>query len=116
MPEHWIPFVPVHVPGDNRETQLQRAAMPRLIEGDPNPPVRIRPRTTLLREGLDRAAGRILCAARRRGAARRHAGDGGISAHALARRARAVWLAAHRETGRGEGSSGLAFDLIVPTA
>jgi hypothetical protein len=25
-----------------------------------------------------------------------------------------VWLAARRETGRGEDSSGLAFDQIVP--
>ena len=26
-----------------------------------------------------------------------------------------VWLSAHRQTGRGEGSSGLAFDLLVNT-
>ena len=25
VPEHWIPFIPVHVAGDNREMQLQRA-------------------------------------------------------------------------------------------
>ena len=31
--EHWIPFIPVHVEDDNREIQLQRAAMPRLLEG-----------------------------------------------------------------------------------
>ncbi|HEU5322327.1 MAG TPA: hypothetical protein VFX28_16095, partial [Methylomirabilota bacterium] len=53
VPEHWIPFVPVHVPGDNREIQLQRAAMPRLLEGDPEPARRVRPRTALLRAGLD---------------------------------------------------------------
>ena len=28
----------------------------------------------------------------------------------------ALWLAARRETGTGEASSGLAFDQIVPTA
>ena len=39
VPENWIPMIPVHVPGDNRETQLQRAAMLRIIEGDPNVPV-----------------------------------------------------------------------------
>ena len=39
VPENWIPFVPVHVEGDNREIQLQRGAMPRLLEGDPDPPV-----------------------------------------------------------------------------
>ena len=26
VPEEWIPFIPVHLDGDNRETQLQRAA------------------------------------------------------------------------------------------
>jgi hypothetical protein len=26
VPENWIPFVPVHVDGDNREVQLQRSA------------------------------------------------------------------------------------------
>jgi hypothetical protein len=40
------------VPGDVREIQLQRAAMLRLLEGDPDPQP-IRPRTSLLREGLD---------------------------------------------------------------
>lgn len=28
--EQWIPFVPVHIENDNREIQIQRAAMPRL--------------------------------------------------------------------------------------
>src|SRR5207237_9861695 len=55
VPENWIPFVPVHVDGSNREIQLQRAAMPRIIEGDPNPPVKVQPRTLLLREGLAHA-------------------------------------------------------------
>lgn len=54
VPENWIPFVPVHVPGSNREIQLQRAAIPRILEGDPDPPTKVRPRTSLLREGLDR--------------------------------------------------------------
>ncbi|MFI7154459.1 hypothetical protein ACIBO2_56915 [Nonomuraea sp. NPDC050022] len=27
VPEHWIPFIPVHVPGDNRSVQLQRAPL-----------------------------------------------------------------------------------------
>ena len=53
VPEHWIPFIPVHVPNDNRETQLQRAALPRVLEGDPDPAKKIRPRTILLREGLE---------------------------------------------------------------
>jgi hypothetical protein len=54
VPENWIPLIPVHVDGDNREIQLQRAAMPRVLEGDPDPPAKVAPRTVLLREGLDR--------------------------------------------------------------
>jgi hypothetical protein len=54
VPENWIPLIPVHVDGDNREIQLQRAAMPRVLEGDPDPPAKVAPRTVLLRQGLDR--------------------------------------------------------------
>src|SRR5205085_5322233 len=53
VPENWIPFIPVHVKDDNREIQLQRAAMPRILEGDSNRPAKVRPRTLLLREGLE---------------------------------------------------------------
>jgi hypothetical protein len=113
VPENWIPFVPMHVPGSNREIQLQRGAMPRLLGGDANPPVRIRPRTSLLRVGLDahppasyfvheeevpRAGARVSHAFQR----------------TRWRNGRAVvWLAAHKTVGRGEGSSGLAFDSLV---
>ncbi len=113
VPENWIPFTPVHVPGSNREIQLQRAALPRIIEGDPNPPERVRPLTTLLRVGLDatppepyfvheeevpRAGARVSQAYQRT-----RWRDGRV----------VVWLAAHKTTGRGEGSSGLAFDRLV---
>jgi len=33
VPENWIPFIPVHVPGSNREIQLQRGAMRRVLGG-----------------------------------------------------------------------------------
>jgi hypothetical protein len=113
VPENWIPFIPVHVPGDNREIQLQRAAMPRIIEGAPAPPPKVQPRTALLREGLDalppstyflheeevpRAGVRVTQSFQR----------------TRWRDGRAwVWLGARKQTGRGEGSSGLAFDRIV---
>jgi len=109
VPEHWIPFVPVHVPGSVRETQLQRAALPRLIEGLPIQ--KVRPRTSLAREGLDAGepyfvheeevprAGTIL-----RQQFQRTRWRGGRAV---------VWLGVTRETGRGEGSSGLAFDQLV---
>jgi hypothetical protein len=53
IPENWIPFIPVRV--DNpfgRDTNLRRAALPRLVPG--LAPSRIRPRTELLKEGLGR--------------------------------------------------------------
>jgi hypothetical protein len=113
VPENWIPFVPVHVPGSNREIQLQRAAMPRILEGDPDPPAKVRPRTSLLREGLDRTpaepyfvheeevprAGVRVAQAYQRTRWR----DGRV----------VLWFGAHKSTGRGEGSSGLAFDRLV---
>lgn len=114
VPEQWIPFVPVHVEGSNREIQLQRAALPRLLEGDLRPPRKVRPRTSLLRVGLDatppapyflheeevpRAGTSVSLAFRRTRWA-----DGRV----------VVWLGARRSTGRGEGSSGIAFDSIVP--
>jgi hypothetical protein len=38
--ENWIPFIPVHLPDDNREIQLQRASMPRLRRAAALLPVR----------------------------------------------------------------------------
>ncbi|CAE6794478.1 hypothetical protein [Nitrospira defluvii] len=114
VPENWIPFIPVHVPGDNRATQLQRAAMPRLLDGDPNPiPDKVRPRTMLLRDGLEATpkaafflheeevprAGAVVSQAYQR----TRWTDGRVI----------VWLGARKQTGRGQGSSGLAFDRIV---
>jgi hypothetical protein len=45
VPEHWIPFIPVRAQGSQRAIDVQRAALPRIIEGDSAPPVRVRPRT-----------------------------------------------------------------------
>jgi hypothetical protein len=113
VPENWIPFIPVHVDGSNRQIQLQRAALPRILEGDPDPPQKVRPRTRLLREGLDdmppkpyhvfeeevpRAGTRVFeCYERTRWI------DGRVH----------LWLRVRRQTGRGEGSSGLRFDELV---
>jgi len=112
VPEHWIPFIPVHVGGEQRAIQLQRASVPRVIPRDPvTPPAPVKPRTSLLRVGLDvgepyflreeevpRSGTRVTQIFRR---ARWY--DGGVH----------VWLAAHKQTGRGEGSSGLGYDRIV---
>jgi hypothetical protein len=49
VPENWIPFVPVRF-DQNGQMRLRRAALPRTLAD--RPPVRIRPRKQLLREGL----------------------------------------------------------------
>ena len=115
VPENWIPFIPAHKDGDNREIQLQRASMPRIIPGDPNLPEKIKPRTVLMRQGLNqtpaqpyfiheeevpRAGVRVFQTYQR---TRWH--DGSVF----------TWLGARKQTGRGEGSSGLAFDQVKPT-
>ncbi|RKN79362.1 hypothetical protein [Ulvibacterium marinum] len=114
VPENWIPFIPVHKDNDKREIQLQRASMPRIIEGDPDDPQRIRPRTVLLREGLDKDS---------KTAYYIHEEEvprAGISVSQSFQRTRWYggkvfnWLGARKKTGRGEGSSGLAFDQILP--
>ncbi|MQA95429.1 MAG: hypothetical protein GEV11_12550 [Streptosporangiales bacterium] len=111
VPENWIPFIPVHVPDSNREIQLQRGAMPRVLNGQVSPPIKVRPRTTLLREGLDAGdpyfvheeevprAGTRLTAAYNR--TRAHDGKP------------VLWYSYHRMTGRGEGSSSLDWDRLI---
>lgn len=113
VPENWIPFVPVHVDGSNRETQLQRAALPRILDGDPNPPVKVQPRTVLLRQGLDATVAQTYFVAEeevpRAGTRVQHSyqrtrwTDGSV----------VTWLRVRRQTGRGEGTSGLRFDYLL---
>lgn len=116
VPEHWIPFIPARPPAEDRSIRLQRAAMLRLIDGDSNPkPPRVRPQTSLLRDGLDATPERpyLLCEEEvpREGAR--------VITHFQRTRWRdgrvVVWLGARKVVGRGEGSSGLGFDRIVPT-
>jgi hypothetical protein len=113
VPEHWIPFIPVHLDGSNREIQLQRASMPRIIEGDPAPPAKVKPRTSLLREGLDRLP------QLRYFLHEEEVPRAGIRVSQAYQRTRwtdgrvMVWLGARKRIGRGEGSSGLLFDRLV---
>ncbi len=115
VPENWIPFVPVHKDNDRREIQLQRASMPRIIEGDTKPVEKIKPRTALMREGLSATPalpyfiheeevpriGARVCQSFQR--TRWYGGKV------------VTWLGVRKQTGRGEGASGLAYDQIVPT-
>jgi hypothetical protein len=112
VPENWIPFIPVHIENDTREIQLRRAAMLRVIDGDPDAPVRIEPRTNLLRHGLDRPVpqGYDLH--------EEEVPRAGVLVSQSFQRTRwyngktFVWFGVRKETGRGERSSGLAFDRI----
>lgn len=116
VPENWIPMIPVHVPNDNREVQLQRAAMLRIIEGDPADALPVRPRTSLLRHGLDEAQSYFVH--------EEEVPRAGIRVTQSFQRTRwrdgraCVWLGVRKRIGRGEGSSGLAFDCIkdVPSS
>jgi hypothetical protein len=117
VPEQWIPFLPVHADGDNRQIQLQRAALPRIVPNDPARPVPVEPRTALLRVGCDLQArmGYLV-----------HEEEVSRAGTLLSQRFRrtrdvggraVVWVAVERGPGRGGGSSSLAFDQLdaVPT-
>ena len=117
VPENWIPFIPVHVDGSSREVQLQRASMPRILENDaPGNAQKIKPRTQLVREGLEKNPVEAYFI---------HEEEiprAGIRAYQTFQRTRwydgkvVNWYGARKQTGRGEGHSGLAFDQIIPTA
>ena len=112
VPEHWIPFTPVHVPGSHRQVQLQRSALPRIVPGLTTVPVQ--PRTALLREGRDDPTGPqpYLLHEEEVGRAGTVVGQSFQRTRAVGGRA-VVWVGATRTVGRGEGSSGLAFDRLV---
>jgi len=113
VPENWIPFMPVHLPDDVRQVQLQRAAMPRLLKGDTQPPQKVEPRTSLLREGLDQntPAPYFLH--------EEEVPRAGIRVQKSFQRTRwyngqvYTWVGIRKQTGRGEDRSGLAFDRLV---
>ena len=113
VPENWIPLIPVHVPNNNREIQLQRAAMPRILVGDPNPPQKVQPLTSLLRQGLD------LSPAQTYFLHEEEVPRAGARVAQYFSRSRwtqgqvYTWLRVQKQTGRGEASSGLGFDLLV---
>jgi hypothetical protein len=114
VPENWIPFIPVHVPNNNREIQLQRAAMSRILAGDQTKPAKVQPLTSLLRPGLD-----LTTAAQRYFLHEEEVPRGGSKLTQYFSRGRGTqgqvytWLRGRKQTGRGEATSGLAFDRLV---
>lgn len=110
VPDHWIPFVPVAAPGaagDEGEVQLERRTMRKHTQAGVR---RIRP------EGKILLPGRVLRIDEeevpREGAvvtrsyqyARWMDGRGHL------------WVGRRKRVGRGEGSSGLRFDIVEPPA
>lgn len=113
VPENWIPFIAVRVEGTARRIRLQRASMPRILENDTaGNSKKIKPRTQLLREGLDDLIVEPYFINEE------EIPQAGINVYQTYQRARwydgkvVTWFGARKQTGRGEGHSGLAFDQI----
>lgn len=111
IPENWIPFLPVHNPGDDRSVRLQRASMPRVLLETIHP---VRPLTRILRPGLgddDRQASPYFIH-------EEEVPRAGVTIEGRMRRTRwydgatFVWYGRRKHSGRGEGSSGLRFDVL----
>jgi hypothetical protein len=111
VPENWIPFIARRRIDSKRLIRWQRAAMPRLTDAIVDSVVE--PRGSLLRVGLDGVdrdpyfihqemprAGVIVS----RSLQRTRWFDGKIY----------IWMGRRKQTGRGEGASGLEFDQITP--
>ena len=97
VPLNWRPFVPTKLPGTNRSIRLQRARLP--DETRPVLGLIIRePAPYFIDEEAVPRAGRIVT----RSFQRTRWIDGRT----------VIWLGRRSMTGRGEGSSGLAFDVI----
>ena len=105
VPENWIPFLPVHIPGSNQDIRFQRAAMPKL--GVP-PTDTVKAKGVLLQEVQPLYfineeeipySGTIVTRSYQR--ARWYNGK------------TYTWIGRFRETGRGEGSSKLGFDQLL---
>lgn len=107
VPENWIPFLPVQLPGNQQDIHFQRAAMPKL--GMP-PKETIKAKGVLLNEQASPYfineeeipySGTLISRAWQR--ARWYNGK------------TYNWIGRYRETGRGEGNSKLVFDQILAT-
>lgn len=113
VPEHWIPFIATHEEGSNRQTRLQRASMPRILDGDPESRVeKVKPRTNLLREGLNQPVKQSYFINEEEVLR-----SGTMVAQSFQRtrwyNGRVyTWLGVRKRTGRGESASQLRFDYL----
>lgn len=113
VPENWIPFVPVRLEDSYRAIKLRRASMPRVIDGlDSLIPGQIRPRTYILRQGLNDDDTQD----KPYDIYEEEVPKAGVQVMATFQRARwyngktFIWYGYRKRTGRGQGSSGLRFD------
>ena len=111
VPENWIPFIPVHTDDKNSQIKLQRASMPRLFN---NEFTHVRPVTQLLREGLEDNDTQTKAYFINEEEVPR----AGVQLSATFQRTRwyngsvVNWYGYRKQVGRGEGSSGLAYDRV----
>lgn len=98
VPYNWIPFIPVHVPGSTRSVQLQRAKMPG-ADRERRTAILSPPTPYYINEEEVPRAGKIVTVGYQRA---RWLGGGTIT-----------WIGRRVTSGRGEGTSGLAFDQLA---
>jgi hypothetical protein len=84
----------------------------RILEGGPNPPEKVPPRTTLMRQGLDEAPPKTY-SVHEEEVPRAGVGYQSFRRTRWTNGEAYVWLGVQKQTGRGERTSGLAFDSIV---
>jgi hypothetical protein len=111
VPSNWIPFIPVHKSGSLKEVQFQRAQMPEFgtTGGTTVSEFKtIKPRSTILTEVKEKYF-----------IQEEEIPKSGIIVKRTYQRTRwlngktYLWLGRRKETGRGQGYSGLMFDLIA---
>jgi len=124
VPENWIPFLPVHIPGQNRAIRLQRASMPRLFAGSFQP---VRPQSAILRVGMHPTAADLAPFVNPTAHLQsepyfvneEEITRTGCRVSATQQRTRwyggaiVNWYGRRKTVGRGEGSSGLRFDNVT---
>ncbi len=125
VPENWIPFLPIHLPAQNRAIQLQRASMPRWFNNEFS---QVRPRTSILREGMkEDSLTQVQLYVNPSDELQEspyyvyeeEVPRSGVIVEASWQRTRwyngktVCWYGRRKKSARGEGASGLAFDQII---
>jgi hypothetical protein len=125
VPENWIPFLPTHLPNQNRAIQLQRASMPRWFNKEFS---QVRPRTAILREGMNNTPDTAEQLYVNTSDDRQNspyfifdeeAPRKGVTVEAAWQRTRwyngktICWYGRKKKAARGQGGSGLLFDEVI---